>query len=168
MKKIAKTDITLKKVLANKNNIEIRANVKIFLYGFIKVFSININKDGIEFFGNKILYKTFFKPEKMEKLRKKLKNLNFKNLDNVTKKMNIKINSIKFILKIGTEDIFITNFLVVIISSIIANLIRKKISIVDIKNVNYRVLPEFNKNEIYFEGDTVIRVSTKDLRHVLG
>ena len=159
----SKIKISVEKIELNINNTDFRIRIGIFLFGFLKVFGLKCDKNGITVLGKFFSYKKIFNLEFKEIIIKNLKKKELK----MANKLNIKIDFARFTLRIGAENMFITVFLVTLISSLIPELLKKKIRKIDNKNIDYKILPEFNKIEIYYEGRTSLSIKTIDLKNVI-
>ena len=69
---------------------------------------------------------------------------------------NIKFEKIFFTLKIGLDDIFLTNTVIVVIASILPLFFHDKVRR---KNIKYEILPEYDKVQVHLLGK--IRMSIK-------
>lgn len=145
-------EIVLKKIVLNKNTQDFKLNINFMFFGFIKVFCVHLDKEGIKFFNKKILYENLMSKEKFEHLKLDIEKVGFKETLQIIKELKLKINTAKFSLRLGLGEIFLTNILVVIVSSLISVLYGIKGIEVKLKNINYKVLPDFNKVSLLFEG----------------
>lgn len=140
-----------KKVKANFN-----IYIGLFLFGKIKIFNIKITDKKLEKMTKKI------------NIRDKIKNIDFKNLkgnlklDKETKEIIkdakiIEISKFNLNLKIGTEDVIFTSFLITILSVIISIILSRFLKKEAIKISSYKVLPIYNnKNLIKMSFDGII------------
>lgn len=149
----SKIKISIEKIELNMSKITFRVKVGFYLFGLIKIFTIECNEIGIKIFGKNIPYKKFLKVNIDKYILEHLKKKDVIELE----EMNVKIDSANFTLKLGTEDLFVTVFLVTLIASIIPQFVRKQLNH---KKIHYKILPEFNKNEIYYEGQVAISLKT--------
>ena len=67
------------------------------------------------------------------------------NID-VLKKLDPKLEKIKLDLKLGTEDVVLTSFLIVIVSIIISMMLSKIIKKYDEKKYKYMIIPVYNNS----------------------
>ena len=148
---IINTKIRIKIDGFNKDSINIKNNSKARLYMQVVIF-------------NKL--KIFSKKLDREKMKKSLKDT-----DVIKDRVNImgigisKINleSVKINLEIGTEDIFITTYLIPIISSIISTiLVWKKCT-----NSDYVVSPMYNKNAYRIAFECIISMKLVHIIHII-
>lgn len=139
----SKISINIEKIELNSKKIKIKIIIKLLWFGFLPIFAFTFNENGI-----KILWKNIdYKKINISKISKNdFKKANIKKIKN----LKIKTNLAKFTLRIGAYDIFTTTFIIAVISSIVANIF--KTTAINCKKMNYVILPEFNKNEVYFEG----------------
>ena len=125
--------------------------IRLYLFGKMPYFQININKGKIEKFNAKKISKIISKLKNMKKIeidkndKEKLRRLLPK-----VEKLNLKI-------KIGTEDTIITSFLSSIISIIISLILPYFVKYKDIKNIKYKLIPLYNeRNEVSINFDSII------------
>ena len=78
-------------------------------------------------------------------IKELIKNTNIEILD----KLNIKISNLKLNVKIGTEDIFFTSFVVYAVSTIIAIILPGMTKENSKKNIYYEVLPLYESKNLY-------------------
>ena len=128
-------------VSEKKYNFKIIISIKIF--SFFKILFFSIDRFGIKIFNKKISIKKF----KMKKINKEAFEL--------LKSLNVKLKKVNFNMEVGLVDIFLTNFFIILFSTIFPNLIKGRIKS---KNVKYRVLPKYNKFYINFKGKFVISI----------
>lgn len=159
----SKIKIRIEKFELNINNANFNIKVGIVLFGFLKVFGAKLDKNGVKILWKKFTYEKIFKKSLKELLKSNLKKKDIE----IAEKINFNIDTAKFTLRVGTEDMFITVFLVTFLSGIVAEILKKKIQNASNKNINYRVLPAFNKNEVYYEGKTDISIKTRKLGNLI-
>lgn len=162
----SKIEIIIKKIRINRNEYNFKVKIKFMFFGIIKLVSINLGKNGIELFGKELVYERILNSKKLNEIKYNIKKFDLKKINHFLKIINLKLSSAKFTLKIGADDIFITSFLVVILSSYITNFFKDKIDLMSPQKFNYRIFPEFNKSELIFEGNAVFKLNFKDLRKV--
>lgn len=154
----SKIKISIEKIKIDIKSFIFKVKVSFLWFGIIKIFNIELNQNGIKIFNKHIKYKKLINEEKLEKIKRDFK-FDIKNIE----KLNPKVELIRFNLKLGTEDIFITTFLVTIISVFITELFRRKLKMINLKKAYYKILPEFNKNEIFYEGKTLVSIKTMNI-----
>lgn len=123
-----------------------------------RFFGAKCNKKGIKILNKNFSYEKLFKLSLEELVKKSIKD-NKKN-KKMMKNLNIKVDIARFTLKIGVQDMFITVFAVTFFSGIIAEILKNKMKKITSKSLQYKVVPEFNKFEISYEGETNISVKT--------
>ena len=140
-----------------------KVKVSLNFFKIIPVFIIFLRKEGIYFCGKNISYKKFIKNEKVDELKKNIKEIildrvRLKNKVNeqieILKLVSLKINKINFTLKIGLKDIFLTNEVIVLFSTIIPIYLRN----INNKKIKYRILPDFNKFKFEFKGKISVSI----------
>lgn len=134
--------------------------VKIFI--FLKVSDIDSIQLKLIFYIKNITiytYKKYIKSGIIKFINKDKtnKNINIK-IDKIIKKiskgkMNLKI-------KVGVNNIIITNYIVVIVTTILSFLCSKYIKLKESKNIKFNVLPNYNSSCIIFESMLKIKVVT--------
>lgn len=159
----SKIKVNIQKIKIDMNSFNFKVKLGFLWFGIIKIFSIEFNEIGIKFFNKQIKYKKIIDKSQMKKIKDDLYKFDIKAIE----KLNPKIELMKFNLKVGTEDIFITSFLVTIVSVIITELLRRKMKKINLKKTYYKVLPEYNKNEIYYEGQTLVDIKTMNIFKLL-
>lgn len=151
---ISNLKISVKKLEASNEieNTDILKNftvsIGIYIFGKIKIFNKDITKQDIEKAKNskqiEKLKNKFWKKETMKEKKQDIK----MDID-VLKKLNPKLEKIKLDLKLGTEDVVLTSFLIVIVSIIISMVLSKVIKKYDEKKYEYIIIPVYNnKNSI--------------------
>lgn len=151
---ISNLKISVKKLEAS-NEIEntdilksFTVSIGIYIFGKIKIFNKDITKQDLEKAKNskqiEKLKNKFWKKETMKEKKQDIK----MDID-VLKKLNPKLEKIKLDLKLGTEDVVLTSFLIVIVSIIISMVLSKVIKKYDEKKYEYIIIPVYNnKNSI--------------------
>lgn len=142
-----------------KINSKYLINVKLYLFSIIKYFQINIDKD-------KVIN---------SKLWGKLKNAdikkvgsNFKNTNYILKILRPRIEKLDVELKIGSELIFVTTALVVIISIGSSYIFSKTVNKLNHNRYNYKVQPIYeNKNLIDLHLDCIIKVKMVHIINII-
>lgn len=155
--------IDIKKIELNISKANFDIKIGIYLFGFLKVFGIRCDKNGIKFLGKNFSYKKLFKLSFKEIILKNLKKKDIK----IAEELKFKINLAKFTIRVGVKDMFVTVFLVTLISSLIAIFIKDKIQKANINKINYKILPEFNKLEFYYEGNINISIKTINIKNII-
>lgn len=113
--------------------------------------------------------------KKLEKLKNKLLNKNTlnkrKNIKadlSFGKYLNPKLQNINLELKLGTEDVVLTSFLIVIISIAISMLLSKSIDKFDENKYRYKIIPNYNnKNSIKIFLNSIIDVKLVNIINIL-
>lgn len=159
----SKIKISIENFELNINKLDFNIKIGIFLFGFIKVFGIKCDKNGIKILGKRFSYEKIFKLNLEELI---LKNLKKKDVE-IAEKLNIEVDIARFTLKIGAEDMFITAFLVTFLSGVIAVLLKKNVKKINSKKICYEVLPEFNKIELLYKGKIDISIKTLNIKNAI-
>ena len=115
------------------------------LFGILKIFSFRLDKIGIHFFSKKIVYKKVDK----EKIDFEL-----------FKQINLKLKKSYFTLRVGIEDVFLTNIVLVLLSSLIPVYAKEEIKK---NNLKYKILPEYNKICLRLDGKINLSVKVFNL-----
>lgn len=122
---------------------DLKISIGIYAFGKIKIFTNIINRKKIE---------NIKKSSKFEKIKDKIiaKNKSKVNKDEIKKNLNIlkqvnpKLEQINLELKLGTEDVVLTSFFIVIISILISMLLTKTIEQYDEEKYKYKIIPNYN------------------------
>lgn len=123
-------------------------SIGIYIFNKIKIFNKDITKQDLEKAKNskqiEKLKNKFWKKETMKEKKQDIK----MDID-VLKNLNPKLEKIKLDLKLGTEDVVLTSFLIVIVSIIISMVLSKVIKKYDEEKYEYIIIPVYNnKNSI--------------------
>ncbi|MCI8310057.1 MAG: DUF2953 domain-containing protein [Clostridia bacterium] len=156
---LSNINLVIRKIIFDEKHHEFNIDINFLFFKIIRIFSIHFDMNGVYFLNKKISYKKIITSEKFKTLKLDVKKTEVNEFIQILKELKIKINKAKFSLKIGAEDIFLTSLLVVIISSFISILFRIKFIEFNLKNINYHILPEFNKFKIQFDGNITISLS---------
>lgn len=120
-------------------------SIGIYIFNKIKIFNKDITKQDLEKVkdSKKIekLKNKFLKKGTMEEKKRDIK----MDID-VLKKLNLRLEEIKLELNLGTEDVVLTSFLIVIVSIIISMMLSKVIKKYDEKRYKYAINPVYNNN----------------------
>lgn len=161
----SKIKVNIEKIKLDTKGFDFKIKLDFLWFGILKILKLEFNEVGIKFLKKQIKYNRLISESKLEKIKKDFK-FDIKKIEGI-EKLKPKIELIKFNLKVGTEDIFITTFLVTVVSVLITEFFRRKIKKLDFEKTYYRVLPEFNKNVIYYEGKILIGIKTMNIFKVL-
>lgn len=142
----------------NKFNIEkLKIRVQIYLFKFIKLLSINVNKDILA----KIKYKLTI--EEFQKLNDEQKRGVIFAIKNI-RKLRVKIKTIDLDLDLGTENMLATTFLVPVISTALSTLITSNMedeNLGEKTNCKFKVTPKYiNTNNFKLKGTSKIYFDT--------
>ena len=138
---LSKVEIAFKeiKIQINKSTkFKIKCNLKFF--GILKIFSITFNEAGIKIFNKIISYEKIPFKEEINKFKFDIEEFDISRIINEIKKVNARIDKAKFALKIGADNILVTNIIIVFVSTIIALFFRHKTLNFNSKNINYKIL----------------------------
>lgn len=146
---------------------EFKIAVGIYFFNKIKILNKSINKDDLQNVKNSKRIekmKNKFLKEDTTKEKKKI----IKSDIDVLKKLNPKLQEIKLELKLGTEDVILTSFLIAIISIIISMLLSKVIEKFDEKKYKYQILPIYNsQNSIKIALEGIIDIKLVNIISIL-
>lgn len=125
---------------------EFNFSIKLYIFGFIKAFQKNINKQDLKDIKNSNKINKIIKNYKNNKNRElKTGYTTVKNLKPDFKSFDLKI-------EIGTEDVVLTSFLVCAVSTIISIFLGRVIKKYDSKKYKYTITPIYNeKNSLKLE-----------------
>lgn len=120
-------------------------SIGIYIFNKIKIFNKDITKQELEKVkdSKKIekLKNKFLKKETIKQRKQDIK----MDID-ILKKLNPTLEKIKLDLKLGTEDVVLTSFLIVIVSIIISMILSKVIKKYDEKRYKYIIIPVYNNS----------------------
>jgi hypothetical protein len=163
----SKIEITLKNIVLNQTKQDFLIELKILFFGFIKICTVNFKNNEFIIYGKRISYKQILSSKEFKRLKLDFKKTNFNEVINNFKKLKPKISIVKFLLKIGFGEMFLTQIFIVIISTILPLLTRLKIFEINFKKIDYRILPEFNKLGLEFSGKLNIEFKTFEIIKLL-
>lgn len=152
----SKIKINMQYLNKDENSFKIRFKMKFgfYLFGFFKIIGITLTEKGIHFLFFRIAYQTL----KIEK--DSVKFLKEISLAKILKSLNVKLNTLNLQLKIGSEDMLVTVFLVFAISTLLSILFAKNQNHINIKNTYYKIIPVYNMNSLSFQLSTQISIKT--------
>ena len=145
--------------IAQDNSLVKRLDGKLNIYwfGLVKIISLRFDKSIL----TKYTLEDFINNKANEKIVKAFQISDFKILD-------IKLEKLSFISKIGTEDVRITSFVVFALSSFLTFLVSKNIKKNTVKNYKYKLTPIYlNKNVFSFKLNCIISVKTVNIIYML-
>ena len=139
----SKIEINLNELYFNEKSYNFKITVALKLFFIIKVISIKLDKNKILLLGKKLKINKF----KIRKIDKKVFDL--------IKSFKIKIRKIDFVCKIGAISISLTNFFVVLFSTLFPIFVKNRVKR---ENFKFKVLPEYNKLLLNFSGNFIISI----------
>lgn len=141
--------------------------IGIYVFDKIKLYSKTIKKQDIEKMKNsKSLTK--LKNGIMTKDILKNKKSNIKMDLDILKGINPNLQQINLELKLGTEDVVLTSFLICIISILISMVLSKAIQIYDEENYKYKIIPNYNnQNSIKIILSSIIEIKLVNIINIL-
>ena len=125
-------------------HVKFKIKVGFYLFGFVKLFGITLQENGIYFLGFTLPYHDL----KIEQESIKLLN-NFSVVD-ILKSLNIKLDKLNFQLKIGSEDMILTVFSVFAISTFLSIVSAHNRKHINLKKFYYKITPIYNTNLLDF------------------
>lgn len=150
----SKIELDLQHIRITEKSIEYKLKASFKLFGLFTVIVVHFDEEGIKILKRKIDYK---------KMKMKNETIKFyKKLIRILKK--VKFDKINFVLKIGLIDVFLTNDVIVIISSAFPMVIKNKVKR---KKLNYKILPEYNKLNFYLSGTIKFSIKSLELREFI-
>ena len=146
---------------------ELDISLEIYIFNKFKILKKHITKNNMqELKSSKKLEKLKNKLLSKNKLEKKRKNVKV-DLD-IVKYLNPKLQNINLELKLGTEDVVLTSFLIVIISIAISMLLSKAIDKYDENKYKYKIIPNYNnKNSIKIFLNGIIDIKLVNIINIL-
>ena len=146
---------------------ELDISLEIYIFNKFKILKKHITKNNMqELKSSKKLEKLKNKLLSKNKLEEKRKNVKV-DLD-IVKYLNPKLQNIDLELKLGTEDVVLTSFLIVIISIAISMLLSKAIDKYDENKYKYKIIPNYNnKNSIKIFLNGIIDIKLVNIINIL-
>lgn len=175
----SKTKITINYINISEGSIKIKAHISLYIFNKFKMLTIRCSEKGIKIGFIFISYNKILKNTNTEEfLKKTFKPIDMKKikyLEMILEKMHINC-------KIGTEDLFITVSMVTVISTLLSIFLenqltkndnKKNLKIIsgnnykfknkkiEMSKYQYKILPEFGKNILIFNGNISISFKTR-------
>ena len=156
----SKIKINIKNITIINKDKNFDIEIKIYLFGILKILKIKINSENMIIFKSKI---------KLQKIKKKiLKNFNVNKIENsifkrITfrelKKLQLNVITLKIYLEYSTNNILLTTYSVPVISTIFGFLYNLSIKKYDSLNYYFKINPMYlNKKYFYIEGESIIEI----------
>lgn len=147
--------INIRSLTKQKNlpKVQFHVNVGIYLLGFIKIFGISLQENGIQFLGFHFAYPSVKIDQESMKMFKKY------SVRELFQSLNIKLNQFDFTMQVGTEDVMLTVFLVTVISGVLSVWSAKNAGNINLKNYHYQITPVYNENRLSFRGSSQISLT---------
>lgn len=146
-----KIDVKLIEIGSSHTKFEI--NLGAFLFGKIKVLGLNLFEDRIEFLGKKISYEKF-RNIISNKKKGRIRTNDMQKYFKIIKVLSPKLEELDFKLNIKFEDVFLTTFAIVVLSSVLSFIVNNRIG-----KYKYIILPDSkNSNIIDLKGNCVMSV----------
>ena len=141
-------------------------NAGLYLYGFIKIISFNLEDDGIRIFGKKVNYKkiNFFEV---------FKSLNFTNIEKDFKliklrKWKLRLDELDFTLDLGFENVLITSLSIFVVSTFLSFFVKKTVKRFNPKKHRYIIKPHYrDTNFINVDLKGKLSAETMDLINII-
>ena len=144
-------------------------NFGIYLFGKIKVFSLNFKDNKIKVMGKRIKSVDMLK----EKIYEQMVKSNFEKFDRKVISANIKDVNLKFEkfnlnLSLGTDSTLITSFFIFVISTLVSIIVKKGVSKYNPKKHSFIITPKY-ENYILLNVDlnSIISVKISDIINVI-
>ena len=144
----SKLEINLSKIYFYEKDYNFNITLTLKLFFIIKAISIKLDKNKILLLGKRLNINKY----KIRKIDKKIFDL--------IKDFKIKIKKIDFTCKIGVIDIGLTNFIVILFSTLFPIFVKDRVKR---KNFKFEVLPEYNKLLLDFQGKFIISIKISRL-----
>lgn len=151
-----------------------KIGIGLYFFNKIKYLGINLDKEKIEKMRNTKLYnkmanKVILKGKENLKNIMKEKNIKIdKEIIKLIKEADIKVSDFKLNLKIGTEDVILTSFLIAIVSIIISIVLSKSMDKYDEKKFKYLITPIYsNKNMIIIDLNCILYIKLVNIINIL-
>ena len=129
--------------------------IELYVFGKIKVMKIKVTDR---------MLKKLHVQENMKDIKKDVEVAKKVKLPEIIKALKIKFDKINFEAQIGTEELFLTVFLVAIISSLFGIVLKN----CEYKNINYKIMPLYQfGNTINFRLNCIINVKMVHIIYVI-
>ena len=150
----SKLKINIRYLKKEKNSFKIKFNVNLglYLFGFIKILGISLKEDGVHFLCFRFPY------NKMKIDTDSMKILKEFSIWNFLKSLKIRFEKFHLNLKIGTEDMMFTVFLVFALSTFLSILSAKNRKQINLKKFYYKITPIYQVNQLSFEASSQISI----------
>ena len=141
-------------------------SVGIYIFNKFKILKKHITKNNVQ---------ELKKSNKLEKLKNKFlnkgtikeKRKNVKMDIDVIKHLNPKLQNINLEINLGTEDVLLTSFLIVLVSIAISMILSKSIEKYDKNKYKYKIIPTYNnKNSIKIYLNSIIDIKLVNIINV--
>ncbi len=151
----SKLKINIQSLTKQKNSMKIRfhVNVGVYLLGFIKIFGISFQENGIQVLDFHFGYPSVKIAQESMKMFKK------NSIIEILKSLKIKLDEFYFTMQIGTEDVMLTTFLVALISTFFSVLSEQNAKSINLKNYHYQIMPIYNENALSLKSSFQISLS---------
>lgn len=142
-------------------------SISVYILNKVKIFNKNVNESDLKNAKNS---------KKMEQIKNKLlngksvkeKKKNVKMDIDILKSLNMNLKELNLELKLGTEDVLLTTFLITIISIIISMALAKVIKKYDEKKYKYLIIPNYNnKNSLKISLNGIIEIKLVNIINIL-
>lgn len=138
-----------------KNNITYKLKLTIYTFYKFKLFSVKLNNKKIK----NILNRLHLKKIDLTKIKKDFQISDIKEIS----KIKPRILYLDLDLRLGVENVVLTSYIVGIVSTIIATILPYITTTSQIKNINYKILPIYNKNAYNIKLNNVVQLKTIDI-----
>ena len=129
--------------------------IELYVFGKIKVMKIKVTDR---------MLKKLHVQENMKDIKKDVEVAKKVKLPEIIKALKIKFDKVNFEAQIGTEELFLTVFLVAIISSLFGIVLKN----CEYKNINYKIMPLYQfGNTINFRLNCIINVKMVHIIYVI-
>ena len=146
---------------------ELEISIEIYILNKIKIYRKNITNQSLQNMNSS---------KRLEKLKNTILDNGIKNKDKKNNKIDVdilkllkpKLQQINLELKIGTEDVVLTSFLICIISILISMLLSKTIEKYDEEKYKYKIIPNYNnQNSIKIIVSSIIDIKLVNIINIL-
>lgn len=146
-----------------KNNFCI--NFGIFLYGKIKISSVNFENNNIKVFGRKINIEKLKEGYLLERIKKiKMQEINKKEAISSFKNMSLKFEQFNLNLDLGTDSTLITSFLIFVIATIVSLIVKKGVTKYNPNKHSFTITPRYeNCNLIKLDLNFILSLETRNI-----
>lgn len=139
-----------------KESFELRFNINVglYLFGFLKIFSINFNEIGIKFCFFRISY------NKIKFKKNILKDVEEISMIYIIKALKIYLKKFNFIMEVGCEVVQVSIFITSIVSIFFSYMMGRNSKQINGEKVFYKIYSNYNSNFLVINFSSILSIKT--------